>query len=428
MIDRFPATCSSLLRALSSGDRDARLLALGSFYERYCQGLRHVLQAAVGLQPQDADSVVHDFFIERLLNGHVAEKYLECLQSPVGPQRKFRQYLVRSIRNFAVDWLRKRRPAVNLDELSPRLVAVEDDLERVFNLEWLQELLANAFRLTREHYLSKGSGLPWELFLKRHIEPLLTGTSPPSYDDLARYYSFEDAKQASSVVTNVLRTFKGKWRQLLRDEFGPLDDASLGELLSEAYNSVEMARYLDARRLLINVISSGDKSPAGPRALGSEEFTGLLALAENDFTRLLPAEQVALYGSYLSMPISGLLSPEDVHTSTNGTDAPDTYADVSGLTFASILADEAPSCEVIRRVKEGLTKLIKDQNAPIPTQIVGVLRLTAIAIARTRCGSDISSVRVEKLRRSVEAVIRQPWLDEATQNVLREYFESTAPS
>ena len=46
------------------------------------------------------------------------------------------------------------------------------------------------------------------------------GKNPPPLEELSCEHGFETTKQVGNVLTNVLRTFKQKWKDLLTEDLG----------------------------------------------------------------------------------------------------------------------------------------------------------------------------------------------------------------
>jgi hypothetical protein len=90
------------------------------------------------------------------------------------------------------------------------------------------------------------------LFVSRQMEPLITGQRPPTNKQLAVEYRFENVKQVGNALTNVLRMFKQRWREVFHDDVGTQDDQAIADAIRDARMSVRMARVPRSRKRLLS--------------------------------------------------------------------------------------------------------------------------------------------------------------------------------
>ena len=209
----LPVTRTSLLRAIERDATEQKLISLGVFYERYRRGLAKVLSRKFRMHPQDADDILHDFLFKKLADASLIKAYVECLSESESGHRSFRPYLVRALTYFTLDRLKAKKHLVSLDAL-PTEVALSAEFAVIFTLEWVQDLLVATFQRLRCHLLDSDREVHWLMFVERWIEPIVLGRKPPSYDQLATKYNLDSAKQVGNVLTNALRMFKQKWKDV----------------------------------------------------------------------------------------------------------------------------------------------------------------------------------------------------------------------
>ena len=216
----FPSTHVSIFSAILAGSTERGLVAIGCFYERYRRGLSKVLQSRLQIHLLDADSILNDFLLKKIASGSLIRKYLASMESPESKHRRFRQYLSRSLHDFALDWLCRQERGVDMERVSPPSDGVEADIEQLLTLEWVQDLLATARTRTCVHDLATGSHPRTGDFLERWIERTFTRTTASSHEELARKSELEQVKQVGAILTNGLWMFRTKWEEVLADDLG----------------------------------------------------------------------------------------------------------------------------------------------------------------------------------------------------------------
>ncbi len=418
----LPATRMSLLNAMERDAREHNLIALGVFYERYRHGLANFLTNRYRLDPQDANDILHDFLYEKMVDASLIHSYLDCLRQSETGHRAFRPYLVRALCNFTIDRLRKRRD-IGIDE-SPMEEVLGSEYADLYTLQWAQDILATTFQRTRCHYLDRNRKEDWILFVVRWIEPLVTGQKSPSYEQLASEFGFDHAKQVGNILTNVLRTFKQKWKEVLIEDIGKNDKQALADALREARLSVRMARYIDFSRLLNQAVHKGPHSPQ-PLDLSSCQvdettYRNILDLATDGFDQLLPIEQSLLFESHLRTPIGVLLWTDSSF---------DCDEKVAEQHLGDLLADPAPNTECLELLAKQLKRSIRGEGiSNIPASIAGVLRFALIALADVRCNRLITSVPAGELATAMSDVAALPWIDGTCRELIMEYLSLHALS
>lgn len=418
----LPATRTSLLKALEDDAREQNLIALGVFYERYRKGLANYLTSRFGLESMEANDILHDFLYEKMVDASLIHSYLNCLRQSKPGHRAFRPYLVRSLCNFTIDRLRKRSNHVSMDP-TPKEDALVSEYADLYTLQWVQDILANTFQRTRFHYVNRHRQQDWILFVVRWIEPLVMSKSPPTYDELAAQFGFDHSKQVGNILTNVLRTFKQKWKEALAEDVGSDDKQAIADALRDARLAMRMVRYIDFSQLLTQALQKGVQSPASSDLeqyrVDESTYRGILDLATDGFEQLLPIEKALLFESHLRMPINHFLK---LDSAFDGAPA------IADKHLEDILADPAPNPDCLEFLAKQLKRSIRSECTTVPPSIAGVLRFALIAFADATCNRSITSVSQDELAKAMSDVVNLPWIDVNCRNLIQSHLIRHAPS
>jgi len=89
-------------------------------------------------------------------------------------------------------------------------------------------------------------------------------------------------------------------------------------------------------------------------------------------------------------------------------------------TVGQLLADPAPSADVLKRVKEWAKPAMRGTDAGWPREAAGVLYYAAIVVAWARAGAWITDLSPERVRQGARWSLGRSWLDEPTAGLFRE--------
>lgn len=135
-----------------------------------------------------------------------------------------------------------------------------------------------------------------------------------------------------------------------------------------------------------------------------------------------PEELKAILQHQLSVPIQFDLSGIDPGLArTMGT-----LAAAQGLlvkSFNDLLHHPSPPLELLQLTKQFAKSSRSHPDSPLPPEIATVLYFASIAVAMTRCDERITNLDDETLRRGIEWVLAQPWVDDATRGLFQESLE-----
>ena len=187
----FPATRLSIIERIREGDEDASREALGVFVEDYRPALIDFLVKAKRVDSDDADDLVSDFILNKIMNGKVLE-----LANGKG---RFRSALRTCIQRYLIDSIRKKSREPISSEAAPEAIAADqnqnsdiDPLDRV----WATAIFSGALTQMRQE------SPHWDLFLDRVL------TQPPiGYEQIIERHGYTNPQKASNALMTAKRMF-----------------------------------------------------------------------------------------------------------------------------------------------------------------------------------------------------------------------------
>jgi DNA-directed RNA polymerase specialized sigma24 family protein len=200
----FQSTNPSELRRAGGGDAEA----LGSLVAKYHAPLNAYLSLAFPSVRPHAEELLQDFAQDRLLR----EGWLARVDLDRG---RFRDFLKTSLRNYVLNWLRKKRQEEQrfepLDELE--LPAQQDAAADAFDLEWLRAIVSETLRRVEEDCLQPGKQQPrrgqtWEIFKLRLLDPAFQDAQPPSYGELVKRFDLKSPTEGTNMLLDAKRRFE----------------------------------------------------------------------------------------------------------------------------------------------------------------------------------------------------------------------------
>ena len=418
----LPPTRMSMLLALAGGGIEQKLVGLGVFYQQYRSGMARCIEQRFGVSTLDAEEILHEFLVKKLLDGEFVAKYLEHVGEASSSQVRFRPFLVRSLCNFTLDWLRAKRPMLELQDQGH----FEPQLNQSILNEWLQDLLLKTMQKTRSHYVSQGNELHWQLFLARSIEPVVHGTETPSHENLAARFGLESTKAASNVWVNCLRMLKKFWHQSLTESLQNESDDEIADVMREFRQNLNGATTINMRKLLLSC--TGDESLAQkPGAAEREEevpksarMMEIFSLASDGFDRLMDCEKALLLECFLSAPLAEVTGQSE-QTLSAATSQPTLSGSCS---IGDLIAAERCDLELCRYLASHLKSTIARRSGEIPDSIAGTLRFLLIADVALRTDEKISQTPTDKLQRSIAAVLSEStWITGEVRELLQRFIK-----
>ena len=91
--------------------------------------------------------------------------------------------------------------------------------------------------------------------------------------------------------------------------------------------------------------------------------------------------------------------------------------------FADLFFHPHPPIELLRLTKQFAKAYRNHPDSPLPNEIATLLYFLSIVAALVRCGERITELDDDSLRKGIEWLTSQKWVDEKTQALLREGLE-----
>lgn len=208
----FPATRASVVSGLTSDRPAARQRALEVVAAVYWSPVHALLRARFGLDSDSASDLTQDFFAAAI------EK--EWLSRYDPARARFRTFLRTCVLRFAANARQASRRLkrgggadhVPLDEA--RLEGADDELERLFEGEWVRSVLELALRALHEEASTPAQAAAARLFERYHVEGADTGERP-THADLAAAFELP-VTQVNNLLAGARRRFRGHVLDTLR--------------------------------------------------------------------------------------------------------------------------------------------------------------------------------------------------------------------
>ena len=211
----FPSTHWSLLER--AGDETQAQAALEEFLKRYMPALKAHLTHRRGLSPEDAEDVVHNFALDKIIQG-------KLLSRADRSRGRFRTFLLNVIDNYVFDWKRhKGRKSCPWDnsvtEVDPGKIpdSSAQPPDRAFAIEWARQLLTDVFARVEAECRSNCKLQVWNVFVARDVEPMLNGGEPATYEMIVAAGHVQSPTEAYKAIQAGRRMFARLLREVIRE-------------------------------------------------------------------------------------------------------------------------------------------------------------------------------------------------------------------
>lgn len=415
-----------------AADGNSSRQALGRFIEQYGVPLQQYLVRCCKLTEADAEEVLHDFLLEKLLGGdverNVARKYLKKRKS--APDIRFRAYLLLSLRNYATDRFRSARLATvewsELDGFDPMDERLREEID-VFNVQWAHNLLHKAIKELRREYQTPEQSMLWTIFELRVLRPTLEGAVPIDYATLCTDFGLESPKQAANRLQTVIRRFRSVLSQLIVDYLPSTTEVTPAIIESEIN---------DLRQAL------GRSAPKESSASTADDLRAQLRLLElSDAGDQIwdSAEHPSLWQHLIALPLSALMQEIDPFLAKRYILPDQQWSGQSLRDLQDLWNHDNPPTEVLEALKRSARGHVPSvskggltgKSSELPTIINAMLYLACTAKASLthgiRLSSDEDSAFIPRIRRALQV----KWLDGTTRELLTQWLrriESTYSS
>ena len=158
------------------------------------------------------------------------------------------------------------------------------------------------------------------------------------------------------------------------------------------------------------------------RTSDPKRLANLVSLGGDDAPQWTQQELAAMWTHQLQSPLNFDLS--SISKDVDHTIMVVTRADPRPLTrFLDLLRHPKPPIELLQWTKD-FAKGHTSGNDGMPSEIASALYYASILLARSRCGRKISELDDASLRRGSEWIMRQPWLDEQSREIISQGLAS----
>ena len=217
---QFPAT--EWTRMLTHPQRE---IILAELCRDYWKPVYSYLRS-MGFGNEQAKDLVQAFFTEKVLGR-------QFVQRADRAKGRFRSFLLRSVRNYAINAQRNVKPHETLDD-SQHAHFTTTDAETEFNRAWADKLLQDVLHELEDECQQRNKLTHWHIFHDWLLEPQVGGKKR-TMSDLCAKYGLADASTAYHMIENIKRRF----RSVLRDHLTPLAGSD-GEVEPEIREFIEI--------------------------------------------------------------------------------------------------------------------------------------------------------------------------------------------
>jgi len=157
----------------------------------------------MGFRNEQAKDLVQGFFTDKVLGRQFVQKADRT-------RGRFRSFLLRSVRNYAINAQRNVRPHGALDETQHAHFTTADP-ETEFNRAWADQLLQDVLQELEDECRQRNKMTHWHIFHDWLLEPQVGGKKR-AMSDLCAKYGLADASKAYHMIENVKRRFRAMLR------------------------------------------------------------------------------------------------------------------------------------------------------------------------------------------------------------------------
>lgn len=399
----------------------------------------HEAFRSLGLSEDEADDQTQELLIKLMRRDLVADR--DVLRG------RFRDWLFTCVRNQAVSAFRRRKREVPNDfeilvPIDPSR-PVEDRPDDV-DLHFAVSIFNLTLREVRRHWEDQGRPEVWRVFDELVLAPLVPGRRAMSRDELRAAYPGRVKNFLDNCCTSVKRTI---WRALPAMIPPELTDRRAPEERFAEWLTIlrESGAGLSGR--LHHAFETGPPCDPSLTVDASVAFApGGWSDDSVEDPELREAEHRVVLGIWLAMPLRWYLDGAVVDAAF-GPPTEDAPGAPSILGLASSGGGNGGAPERLRPVLEALktfAKRVHHAVRPGPAEVgddpidrarrahsmtpevAQALYNLAWALALVRCGERIVSLEPSQLRKNLDWLLGQPWLDDRVKPTLLEARERLA--
>jgi DNA-directed RNA polymerase specialized sigma24 family protein len=352
-----------------------------------------------GRDTHDAEDLVQGFIADKILDRDLLARASER-------RGRFRSLLLRSLENYVIDQIRRKRSSgSNLaaagrlgDDEHRQLDKGEATLDP-FDVAWARQVLEQAVAKMRDGCREQGHHDRWRVFEMRVLRPFWNGQPEPTCEELMTEFGFASPRQAS----NALVTAKRHFRRMLEE--------TVAEYLCDGENVDD-----ELKQLALIVGQAGSLEIDFSRISSGSSTVACSADSSSTGESLGPSSQVTLWHKLLGaddIPTHPWSEPElrAIWLDKLEISAP---GSANAATLGELLRAPSPPIESLKQVKELARSWACGEQEDVPAEVAWALYFATIAAAYVRHGLRISRLDDNMLRQGLETLGAIPWLDSGT--------------
>lgn len=181
-------------------------VVLAEMCRAYWKPVYHYLRG-MGFGNEEAKDLTQGFFTEKVLGRNLVQKADRT-------RGRFRSFMLRSVRNYAISVQRASIPHMSFDEQREDAgLAVNPEVQ--FNRTWADETLQDVLAELELECQQRGKDLHWRVFHDWLLDPHIEGGRDMS--KICRLYGISDRSKAYHMIENSKRRFRAILRAHLED-------------------------------------------------------------------------------------------------------------------------------------------------------------------------------------------------------------------
>ena len=198
---QFQATQWTQLR-----ESDLSSIVMGELYLKYRKPVYRFLLRR-GFSKDSAKDLIQSFFTDKVLGQHLFHKAEQH-------KGKFRSFLLRAVRNYAIDQKRKDKRLLPLED-DKEIPTTQGDPLHEFNQAWANNILEEALQELEHECRAHGKPIHWDVFNKWLLEHNLT-EERQSLAKIASQLGLKKTSQAYSIIAHTKMRFQHILRRQLQ--------------------------------------------------------------------------------------------------------------------------------------------------------------------------------------------------------------------
>jgi hypothetical protein len=173
--------------------------ALAQLVTEYRPALLAYLTRSMRLHREIAEDILQDFLTTKLLEKQI-------LQDANAERGRFRNFLRRSLHNFACNALRNQRHEAGNGALPPEDPPSPGNPDP-FDREWASRVIEMTLQLMKQECEADGRMDLWEIFEGRLLRPIFENEKPESYRQVTERYGLKTPTDAYNALVTAKRRF-----------------------------------------------------------------------------------------------------------------------------------------------------------------------------------------------------------------------------